>query len=293
VEVRQIVKQTFDVERLSVALAVYAAQSDAATIRLPIHYFLACSMVSRNGSFTSVSPDASLSSDDLISGSSFPPDYLSQCLRAFRDWHDSLDTRSDRFNGSLVAIPEIESETGVVCVATTNVVKSEEPQHHNTIYFGVKGTMASLVHGSVVALYNRAHDGFMSVNSLGPLNRLPKSGQLFLVVDLGNHHFSFYSILNDRLVGFSHGDGLFGCFPVRDLSSVGISDNEFIAEIPSAAVFVVRPELRDGTMISVYSKCAKAFFHRSRYDRPRVHRNLTERDVSNSRSHGRGEPGGW
>jgi hypothetical protein len=199
--------------------------------------------------------------------SSLPPDYLSQCLRAFNEWRDSLDERSDRLEGNLVAIPEIDSRCGAIRVTTTNVVKAEAGPN-DQIYLGDKGTMSSLVHGSVVALHSAAHGRFLQMTThqcasreSQALERLPKSweSEVFLVVALGDLHFAFYSILNHQFLGASHFGDVLGYWPAVDLCTEGISDEAFVDQIPSCSVFEVMSESSDGRILSVFSKRTKKF----------------------------------
>jgi hypothetical protein len=227
-------------------------------------------MVSLDQSFSSTSSNSSAESQES-NGKELPSDFLAQSLRAFRGWHDSLAEHNHRFKGNLFAIPELGGETGTVRVATTNVVKRETAGIYQHVYLGFRGTTRSLVHGSVVALRDHAQKYERYINVLPRssdryVDTHPSIDDLFLVIDLGNHHFSFYNIGNDHLLGLSHGErdppwsSTFGCCPVRDLSESGISDHEFISEIPNSSIFVVQPERPDGAIVSLYSKCAKGFF---------------------------------
>jgi hypothetical protein len=221
-------------------------------------------MVAQSESFSCASSECSLSSQSN-SEAPLPPDFLSQSLRAFKEWRASLGKRSDGFQGNFVAIPKIDSKTGIVSIAEANVFNTGETGPGTQVSLGVKGTMSKFVHGSIIALHNPARNCFLKMSTLRAsarlesLERLSQDGEteLFLVLDLGRGHFSLYSVAYSHLLGFYHADQVFGYWPVAELSS--IDDRQFLAEIPDAAVFIVQPQRSDGSTISLYSKCTKSF----------------------------------
>jgi hypothetical protein len=143
----------------TISLAPFISQ-----IRSPSRRIIT-NMVAQSNSFSSASSNGSLSSESN-SEAPLPPDFLSQSLRAFKEWPASLDKRSDRFQGNFVAIPKIDSKTGIVSIAEAKVFNTGETGPDTQVSLGVKGTMSKFVHGSIIALYNPTRNRFLKMTTL-------------------------------------------------------------------------------------------------------------------------------
>jgi hypothetical protein len=193
--------------------------------------------------------------------------FLYQCLSAFNEWIGTLDTFEQRFQGNLVAVPEIDKESGLVRIEKTEIVPPESPTTNDIVYLGVHGTKKHLVHGSVVAFFAKgsAQNAFLhgkeTLNVQRLSDHLPKKWDetLFLVVDLGHCHFAFYNTARHVFLGATLSGEVAEHSTALDLSAPGVQDDDFIGCVPPGAVFVVQSEKDDGGKVSLYSKQTKSF----------------------------------
>jgi hypothetical protein len=224
-----------------------------------------------HSSISFVGDGTSIVSEIDFASSTTSTNFLYQCLTAFNEWISTLDSFEQRFQGNLVAVPEIDKESGLVHVGKTEVVPQESPTTNDIVYLGVSGTKKHLVHGGVVAFQGFAKYGSVSKNAFlrgkgactgeRSSDRLPKGWDdtLFLVVDLGRCHFAFYNPARHVFLGIDLNGIVFEQNPEVDLSAPGVQDEDFMSCIPPGAIFVVQSEKVDGREVSLYSKRSKLF----------------------------------
>jgi hypothetical protein len=190
--------------------------------------------------------------------------FLYQCLSAFNEWISSLDSFEERFQGNLVAVPEIDAESGLIRVGKTVIVPEYRSPASDTVYLGGRGMKDRLVHGSVVALFAKgsAQNAFLHGKKVPRLSDcLPKDWDetLFLVVDLGHCHVAFYNTARHVFLGVDLNGNVFEHYAAVDLSASGVQDKDFMSSVPPGAIFVIQPENADESSVSLYSKRSKSF----------------------------------
>jgi hypothetical protein len=197
-----------------------------------------------------------------------PPDFLSQCFRAFNNWHSLLEKHDYGKKGNLVACPGMDRDTGTIYVAETNVVEHDVSSESELPCLGFTGTKSHLIHGSVVSLYCDASKCFLQLEDgrarpkrCPSVHQLPtnSTNELFLVVDLGHGCFALYNIKLGQFVGINASFEVYGLCSVADIAEGGVGDEDLVEGIPDDAIFVVRSERSDASLISFFSLFRKRF----------------------------------
>jgi hypothetical protein len=218
------------------------------------------SSISFEGDGLSTSVDSEI---DLVSSSTCK-NFLHQCLKEFNKWLAALDTLEGRFPGNVAAVPEIDKESGLVRVEK-RICRPQKKSSIGGVYVGVPGTKKCLTHGSVIALHCSGTNSFLHLtgvhNEECARHPLPRGwvDTLFLVVELGNCHFAFYSTSQHAFLGVNWKGEVFEHFPEVDLADPGVQDEDFLNCIPPGAIFVVQSEKMDGREVSLYSRLSKSF----------------------------------
>jgi hypothetical protein len=197
-----------------------------------------------------------------------PPDFLSQCFRAFNNWYSLLEKHDHGKKGNLVACPGIDCDTGTIYVAETNVVEHDVSSASELPCLGFTGTKSHLIHGSVVSLYCDAsksflqlEDGLACPNEASSCQSLPTDSttELFLVVDLGHGCFALYNVKLGLFVGINASFEVYGLCSSANLAGGGVCDEDIVERIPDDAIFVVRSERSDDSLVSFCSLFRKRF----------------------------------
>jgi hypothetical protein len=217
-------------------------------------------MVDQQNSFSSCSRASSISRDETEAEEGRPSAFLAQCFQAFALWYYCLRSRDVR--GNIIVIPEIDYGKGVVRIARTEFAQQDRSTTVRGAYVGFTGTLSHLIHGSVVAIYCDESKSFLEMN--GSLvypkectssEKLPRDAitYLFLVIDLGYGYIAFYNMETGRFLGVSTDLDVYGISSTADLNEDGLGDEDTMEEIPNDALFVVRPERSDGSLVSFFS----------------------------------------
>jgi hypothetical protein len=185
---------------------------------------------------------------------------IHQSFTRFVTWKDGLKDSADWRKGNVMAAVEATSAGDIVDVRTE--VVSHAVTESKTVQLGKLAMMRDLSHGNVVAFHSPKHKGFLDMTwnqikwiecEAGKLS-LTEHRTYFLVIELGNDRFSFYSISHEKFVVAKSNNALIGVQPSKCLRDSRVADQFIYDCIPDGGVFVVKQERSDGSSMSLYSE---------------------------------------
>jgi hypothetical protein len=225
-----------------------------------------------------------------MKSSELSPYFLSECVRTFNEWIETIKQFPNWLEGNLVAalISEKDESMGSLSILKTaflskaqaetvefeglmieDFIVSRELRSLGNVkdierrnYLGMQACCPSIHHGNVVAFYCAAQKRFLRIldskasffTQKKDILKLPRGwdSERFLVISLGGGRFAFYSICHSQLLAMA-AKQVIGIPCAKQLDSL-TADERFKAEIPSEAIFVVNPERSDQSAVSLYSE---------------------------------------
>jgi hypothetical protein len=185
---------------------------------------------------------------------------IQRSVRAFSIWKDNLASSDVHWDGNVVAVAKEDPTSNGIAISEA-VHKTPAPP--TSIHLGEVADVESISHCNVIALHCAEHNSFLVHNvgqicAAGPRSAtdIPADSRrsLFLVIELGDHQFAFYHIDCNRFLVAMAPDKIVALPAKTPLELPKVSDETIIDQLPEGAVFVVRPERSNGTVVSLKSQ---------------------------------------
>jgi hypothetical protein len=177
---------------------------------------------------------------------------------AFSAWREKQTASGHMWDGNVVAMAKEDPTSNGIVISE---IVHKMPGPPTSIHLGAVSDAGSISHCSVIALHCAEHSSFLVHNTgqtcaAGQHPAIPADSRRcqFLVLALGERQFALYHIHCSRFLVAMSPDKIVALPAKTPFELSKVSDEKIINELPQGAVFIVRPERSNGSIVSLKSQ---------------------------------------